>query len=158
MNAMRQDAWTDDEDIILAETVLQHIREGKTQLEAFGVVAKQLTRTPAACGFRWNAAIRKQYKDQISIVKEMRKQSGRTDNSPESGFQPNNDKSPIEAAISLLEKMKTASADRPHAEADKLVSRLKKENEQLRNRLARYDDAWKEMGNLWKWVNEQCDE
>src|SRR5699024_8872314 len=73
MNATRQDAWTDDEDIILAETVLRHIREGKTQLEAFKEVAKRLSRTSAACGFRWNATIRKQYQDAINTAKKERK-------------------------------------------------------------------------------------
>jgi RsfA family transcription factor len=36
----RQDAWTQDEDILLAEVVLRHIREGGTQLSAFEEVGK----------------------------------------------------------------------------------------------------------------------
>ena len=35
MATTRQDAWTDDEDLLLAEVVLRHIREGGTQLSAF---------------------------------------------------------------------------------------------------------------------------
>ena len=54
MPGSRQDAWTQDEDLILAEIVLRHIREGSTQLIAFEEVGKKLVRTPAACGFRWN--------------------------------------------------------------------------------------------------------
>ncbi len=61
MEAARQDAWNEDEDLILAEVVLRHIREGSTQLAAFEEVGEKLKRTAAACGFRWNAAIRKKY-------------------------------------------------------------------------------------------------
>lgn len=73
MNTLRQDAWTQDEDLMLAEVVLRHIRDGSTQLSAFEEVAKKLSRTPAACGFRWNSAIRKQYKSAIEIAKKQRK-------------------------------------------------------------------------------------
>ncbi|MGB3889984.1 MAG: RsfA family transcriptional regulator, partial [Priestia megaterium] len=52
MTSSRQDAWTHDEDLLLAEIVLRHIREGGTQLAAFEEVGKKLTRTSAACGFR----------------------------------------------------------------------------------------------------------
>ena len=31
---VRQDAWTDEDDLLLAETVLRHVREGSTQLNA----------------------------------------------------------------------------------------------------------------------------
>ena len=65
MATTRQDAWTDDEDLLLAEVVLRHIREGGTQLSAFKEVGKNLSRTPAACGFRWNSYVRKQYKERI---------------------------------------------------------------------------------------------
>ena len=49
---VRQDAWTDEDDLLLAETVLRHVREGSTQLNAFEEVGDQLNRTSAACGFR----------------------------------------------------------------------------------------------------------
>jgi len=61
----RQDAWSHEEDVLLAETVLQYIREGKTQLAAFEEVGRQLRRTAAACGFRWNAEVRKRHLDAI---------------------------------------------------------------------------------------------
>ncbi|MBA4537626.1 RsfA family transcriptional regulator [Bacillus aquiflavi] len=74
MPSTRQDAWTPDEDLILAEIVLRHIREGGTQLQAFEEVGKQLSRTAAACGFRWNSSVRKQYKSGIELAKKQRKQ------------------------------------------------------------------------------------
>lgn len=73
MSTVRQDAWTNDEDLILAEVVLRHIREGSTQLAAFEEVAEKLNRTPAACGFRWNSTIRKKYTTAIELAKKQRK-------------------------------------------------------------------------------------
>ncbi|PAV29902.1 RsfA family transcriptional regulator [Virgibacillus profundi] len=153
MNATRQDAWTKDEDIILAETVLRHIREGKTQLEAFKGVAKQLSRTSAACGFRWNATIRKNYHDAIQLAKEERKQGNKKEVWQLVGHE-NQEKNTIETAILLLEKMKSNFPDENplQQEQAKLLEQLKKENERLKQQLLRYDNAWEEMGKLWGWV------
>jgi prespore-specific regulator len=74
MTTVRQDAWTKDEDLLLAEVVLRHIREGGTQLKAFEEVGQKLSRTPAACGFRWNSFVRKQYKTGIELAKNQRKE------------------------------------------------------------------------------------
>jgi len=74
MPTNRQDAWSQDEDLLLAEVVLRNIREGGTQLQAFEEVGKQLSRTAAACGFRWNSYVRKQYKSGIEVAKKQRKE------------------------------------------------------------------------------------
>lgn len=74
MPTNRQDAWSQDEDLLLAEVVLRQIREGGTQLQAFEEVGKQLSRTAAACGFRWNSYVRKQYKSGIELAKKQRKE------------------------------------------------------------------------------------
>jgi prespore-specific regulator len=73
MVANRQDAWTKDEDNYLAEVVLKTINEGSTQLMAFKVVAKNLSRTAAACGYRWNSFVRKFYKEEIEKAKNSSK-------------------------------------------------------------------------------------
>ncbi|MBB6449397.1 prespore-specific regulator [Geomicrobium halophilum] len=75
MNAGRQDAWTEEEDLMLAEIVLKNIREGKTQLKAFEEVGNKLERTSAACGFRWNATIRKKYDDAVKLAKQQKKEN-----------------------------------------------------------------------------------
>lgn len=75
MSPTRQDAWTQDEDLLLAEVVLRHIREGGTQLQAFEEVGRRLSRTAAACGFRWNSFVRKQYKSGIELAKKQRKEA-----------------------------------------------------------------------------------
>ena len=71
---MRQDAWSEENDLLLAETVLRHVREGSTQLKAFEEVGDTLNRTAAACGFRWNAVIRKQYDKALGLARKQRKQ------------------------------------------------------------------------------------
>ncbi|HDX9613364.1 TPA: RsfA family transcriptional regulator [Bacillus toyonensis] len=78
----RQDSWTNDNDLLLATIVLEYIRNGGTQLAAFKEVAKQLTRTPAACGFRWNSYLRKQYENEIQQAKQNRKAENNISPSP----------------------------------------------------------------------------
>jgi len=71
---VRQDAWSHEDDLLLAETVLRHIREGSTQLNAFEEVGDKLNRTSAACGFRWNAEVRMKYHQAMELAKKQRKQ------------------------------------------------------------------------------------
>jgi prespore-specific regulator len=77
MAKVRQDAWSHEDDLLLAETVLRHIREGSTQLTAFEEVGDKLNRTAAACGFRWNAEVRRRYEKAIEIAKRQRKEKKR---------------------------------------------------------------------------------
>lgn len=157
MNVTRQDAWSKEEDIILAETVLRHIREGKTQLEAFKEVAKELSRTSAACGFRWNASIRKEYQDAIRHAKEKRKYAGMQN--AWRILQENKemtDDDPIETAISLLQKMQMYDGnnkDDKLNDHEKEVEELKQKNVILEKQLLRYHQAWEKMGKLWNWVS-----
>jgi RsfA family transcription factor len=161
MEATRQDAWTKDEDVILAETVIRYIREGQTQLEAFKDVAKQLSRTSAACGFRWNATIRKSYQDAIQYAKEERKQAGRKKIWDDDKPAENAERVTIDTAISLLEKMKTnfaAENQLTQKEQEKVINHLKQENENLKTLVQRYQGAWTEMGRLWNWVHTEAEE
>lgn len=73
MAAIRQDAWTSEEDELLAELVLSYIKAGSTQLKAFEEAGAKLKRTPAACGFRWNSFVRKQFQQGIELAKKERK-------------------------------------------------------------------------------------
>ena len=65
----RNDAWTADDDQLLADLVLSTIRNGGTQLNAFEATADQLGRTSAACGFRWNGVLRLHLKAEIEAAK-----------------------------------------------------------------------------------------
>lgn len=155
MNSTRQDSWTKEEDVLLAETVLHYIREGKTQLEAFKKVGRKLGRTSAACGFRWNATIRKRYEHAIIRAKEERKK-GKNDweeTSSQATNQPHGNH--IDTAILLLKEMKYQTALQHKSTNEKVVEsfdKLKKENEALKKQIYRYEEAWNEMGKLWNWV------
>jgi len=153
MNETRQDAWSKEEDLILAETVLRYIKEGKTQLEAFKDVANKLSRTAAACGFRWNATIRKEYQEAIELAKAERKQGVKKE-ALDYISSENVGKNTIESAILLLEKMKTNYPDENSILNDqtKLVEQLKKENEKLKKKLKLYEQAFEEMNKLWSQV------
>lgn len=157
MSRNRQDGWTKDEDVILANIVLEYIRTGKTQLEAFKEVAKQLSRTAAACGFRWNATVRKRYEEDINEAKQERKQ-----------FMANNQKqveeenipkvNTVDMAISLLEQMKEqidTNIVRDEEYDEETISQLKAENEQLKKMLKLYHDGWTEMNKVWEWIRKQ---
>lgn len=74
MSKLRQDAWMEENDSLLAQAVLKHVREGSTQLNAFEEAGDSLNRTAAACGFRWNAVVRKQYEAELVEAKKERKE------------------------------------------------------------------------------------
>jgi prespore-specific regulator len=74
---MAKDSWTTEEDELLAETVIQHIKNGSTQIKAFEEAGKKLTRTAAACGFRWNSVVRKKYQKEVEEAKQERKSKKR---------------------------------------------------------------------------------
>lgn len=66
----RKDSWQDSEDQFLANMVIEHIKRGSTQLAAFEDAGNRLRRSSAACGFRWNSEVRKQYEEAIQEAKE----------------------------------------------------------------------------------------
>lgn len=74
MVKIRQDAWLQENDELLAEAVLRHVKEGSTQLNAFEEAGDALNRTAAACGFRWNAVVRKVYEKELRAAKKERKE------------------------------------------------------------------------------------
>lgn len=69
----REDAWSHEDDLLLTEIVLTHIREGSTQLKAFEEAGDKLKRTSYACQFRWNAVVRKKKKQAVEQAKEERR-------------------------------------------------------------------------------------
>ncbi|MCP3760913.1 RsfA family transcriptional regulator [Domibacillus sp. A3M-37] len=74
---IRQDAWSKENDLLLATAVLKHVKVGSTQLKAFEEVGEILNRTAAACGFRWNAVVRQYYIPDMEMAKKERKQRNR---------------------------------------------------------------------------------
>ncbi len=156
MNKLRQDGWTQDDDILLAEIVLSHIRNGKTQLDAFKIAAGKLSRTPAACGFRWNATIRHQYEDAIYLAKNAQKQQPMQNNLPINQEQQFKQGQSLDSAITLLKNLKNHVIQQEQTiNNESQLVHLQKENRQLKIEIKRYEEAWKEMGNLWEWIKSE---
>lgn len=144
MGKQRQDSWTKDEDMMLTEIVLRHIRSGKTQLEAFEQAGQALTRTSAACGFRWNATIRNQHLEAIDLARSRRKQISQkadtviTLDEDERKF--------IALTIDTLERLKTAtitSINQVDESTLKRMQQLQIENRELKREIRQY----RETGN-----------
>lgn len=72
MTKPRNDSWTEEQDLLLAEKILAYIREGKTQVAAFEVVGEELGRTAAACAYRWNTVVRTRFEKSITLAKKQR--------------------------------------------------------------------------------------
>lgn len=66
---MRHDNWSEEEDVLLVDSILNSVRTGGTQTAAYTGVATRLGRTASACAFRWNSVLRKKYSDDLSLAK-----------------------------------------------------------------------------------------
>ncbi|GEN86601.1 MULTISPECIES: Myb-like DNA-binding domain-containing protein [Oceanobacillus] len=146
MNDTRQDAWTEEEDRLLADTVLQCIQEGRTQLEAFKEVAEKLSRTAAACGFRWNAKIRKQCQEQVQAAKEKRK-AGLKQRITYPAIETSSIHS-IDTAIQLLEKMRTDMPQQEDFVKREELNEALQENRDLKKRIEVYETVWGKINHL----------
>lgn len=151
MKQIRQDAWSKAEDELLAQIVLHYIGTGNTQIEAFKEAAKQLHRTPAACGFRWNAAIREKYKVEINEARKDKKAKQKKLAHEANSKQSEN---PIQSAIALLEKINTHTFDDQQILYEQEIASLQIENQALKKQILFYEEAWQEIGKIWKWAKE----
>ena len=164
MTITRQDAWTQDEDILLAEVVLRHIREGGTQLSAFEEVGKALSRTAAACGFRWNSFVRKQYQSGIELAKKQRKElrkkigvhSANLPGSVKTVSGSNAENLTLDDVIQYLEKLKEAPVQKDFIDEKKKlaeeinelkqeVEKLRSENQSLKKKLELTEEDYKAL-------------
>lgn len=140
MSAQRQDAWTEEEDLILAETVLKYIRQGNTQLAAFKDVGMKLSRTAAACGFRWNSTVRKKYEKAIALAKQERKQKVLQE-----GKELKKQNVTIDDVIEFLKSFSTSNETLLH---------LKNENERLKTELEKLQKHYENELSKLKQENE----
>lgn len=141
MKQNRQDTWNEAEDEYLKDVTLQFIKLGKTQLEAFKKVAKDLNRTAAACGFRWNATIRKYYEKEILEAKQQKQLSSM-------GKLDLNHNPQMNEVISLLQQLKPQMSNVNVLQQEMNVMQLHEENQQLKEELISYKNLFKKMTNL----------
>ncbi|HLR22870.1 MAG TPA: RsfA family transcriptional regulator [Pseudogracilibacillus sp.] len=151
-NKARQDAWSKEEDLFLAETVLEYIGKGKTQLEAFEKAGQLLSRTSAACGYRWNATVRKRYDHAVAYAKNNQKINFKHDSqSP----MPADKGTTIDSVITLLEQMKSKEMIQESQKDVEAMEELTEVNNRLQEKIKRYEEAWREMGKLWQWIHQK---
>ncbi|SDQ47212.1 prespore-specific regulator [Virgibacillus subterraneus] len=122
MVKVRQDAWSHEDDLLLAETVLRHIREGSTQLNAFEEVGDKLNRTSAACGFRWNAEVREKYDNAIDLAKRQRKEKKRAN-----AVKTTKVSQPVEPILQDAEEdLSSSTTEEPSITMDSVIRYLKR--------------------------------
>lgn len=134
----RKDKWTAEDDSFLAETVLRHIQCGNSQLMAFEQASVRLNRTSAACGFRWNSELRKQYEDAIRRAKQERLQhkKGQAHGQPDiviTRGEPQHapsDESPLRAVSQYIEELEEKVKEQ-QAEIARLKEKLHQERPEL---------------------------
>lgn len=135
----RQDAWTMDEDRLLAEIVLEHIRAGSTQLKAFEEVGGKLARTAAACGFRWNSFVRKKYKNEIAQAKKERKAFPKQERKERDRVvrEETKEQPKIFSTKDIIQYLMDMEEAQSNIQSEtEIQERLKRENEGLREELA----------------------
>ncbi|PFG79054.1 transcription factor, RsfA family [Bacillus sp. YF23] len=139
----RQDSWTNDNDLLLASTVLQNIRNGGTQLVAFKEVAKLLARTPAACGFRWNSYVRKQYQEEIQQAKQNRK-VGNSISPTQQKKEANSLSMTLDDIILFLQNYKKTNE---FTNLQNQIKNLEAENQSLLQRVTMYEEEYRMLLN-----------
>ncbi|MDQ0920194.1 hypothetical protein [Paenibacillus sp. V4I5] len=69
----RNDDWMiPEDDAILAEITLKHIRQGSYELKAFSEAAERIGSSISACSFRWNCIVREGHEEVINAAKAER--------------------------------------------------------------------------------------
>lgn len=69
MTKLRRDAWTEEEDLILVDMVLNSIRTGEKRQHIWEKASNMFGRTEPACAFRWNGFLSKKYESAIEQAK-----------------------------------------------------------------------------------------
>ena len=152
MTKVRQDAWVKENDEILAEAVLRHVKEGSTQLNAFEEASDLLNRTAAACGFRWNAVVRRIYEEELTQAKKERKERMRVLNAATKRrtnsvyLVPTNENQPtsiplsalsLDIVIAYLARLQHSNtAEQEQLKWRKLTSLLTEQKQELEKQLA----------------------
>ncbi|WP_121616708.1 RsfA family transcriptional regulator [Virgibacillus halodenitrificans] len=148
-SSTRQDSWNKEEDELLAKTVIQHIKDGSTQMMAFEKAAEILSRTSAACGFRWNSMLRKNYQGEINKAKEERKnrkeKSLRTSSSPANQLE-------LSMIIEYLQQLEMG--DERTKKLEEMLNQERKEKESIVLQLQEVKKKYKYLQALLNQVQE----
>ncbi|WP_277585743.1 transcriptional regulator [Psychrobacillus antarcticus] len=116
---LRKDSWTEEEDNLLKEIILNKINGGHTQISGFQEASVLLGRSKQACAFRWNKNLRPQI-----IKKEQKSTSYSTKEFADSSSLQNH----LQLAMESYDDMKHS-----YDEISSAYNLLKNDYEQLLN-------------------------
>ncbi len=159
LTSTRQDAWTADEDRLLAEIVLAHIRGDSTQLKAFEEAGLKLARTAAACGFRWNSYVRKKYDSEIRLAKKQRKERVKGHQKNEqltakvNQMEEKAKKLNLKEVIVFLKGLESSCFNSLEDRA--VYEKLKAENEQLRKEIVKMNERYEAKKEQYEQMKEE---
>lgn len=130
MTKNRIDAWKEEQDLLLAETVLRFVREGRTQQQAFSDVADKLNRTDTAVAFRWNSTVKQNYQKALELAKKKKRSFSKpvTVENPKPAV---NFQDALRIVIEHLNSGSFSSED---------IRSLQMENEILKNKIAQLEE------------------
>lgn len=128
----KQGNWTKEEDQILAEIILSHVSQDSTQLKGFNEVSEQLNRTSAACAYRWNSVVRKQYLKELTEAKKSKLNK-------ENDYKKQEEHT-FDKLINQLKSLYEESLERYDSETNKeeVIGELRMENKRLNKELSYY--------------------
>ena len=150
----RSDSWAEEQDLLLAKIVLKYIRDGKTQKDAFEEAGSQLSRTAAACSYRWNNEIKDKYESAVEIAKKTRLQMIKTGKVT---VQQEEEEPIINSPFAMpqrSQKSMTSPLLAQISEVFQAYEKLKEENEALKNHIQSMESARNQMENDYKTMLE----
>lgn len=164
-----QKKWTSDEDLIVAEVVLRHVREGSTATKAFMELSNTLNKKTTTVLARWNDVLRHQYLQALEIAKKQGSKLKKTniknntvklmlpvistENDDHVLKSMNNKVNTMEEVIDFLQ---TVKVNNPVLEKEN--TKLKKENEELKQQLSQYkemEETYQQMMAFVKSINSK---
>lgn len=136
----RKRSWSEREDQLLLDRVVQYTREGKAQLKAFKDVGEELNRTPAACGYRWNAKLRRSFQEDFQQAKQSKESNATINQKGNTDKGITETENPLQLALQYLKCLDDYHID--SLEEIQELSKLRQENAQLKKQLAYFEQAY----------------
>lgn len=136
----RKRSWSEKEDQLLLDKVMQYTRKGKAQWEAFKAVAEEIHRTPAACGYRWNAKLRSSFQEDLKQARQYKDSNASINQKENIDKDSTKTENPMQLALQYLKCLDDYHID--SLEGIRKLSKLRQENAQLKKQLAYFEQAY----------------
>ena len=164
-NNLDGDIWTHDDDLLLAETVLRHVRDGRTVVDACREMEEKSNgkRTATASKYRWFTKLKLQYAGAYEIAKQDGKkvrdfkkkrvnQGERLEDIVENVLNVEQEREiTLEDIMVLVKRYKKQEESKgDDTDLEEEISKLKRENEKLRKENKELKQDNKDLKNSLK--------